>query len=111
MRAVLQGALRQSKLAGELGHVAELDKLLTAVTEGRLSNRNRAMAVLAREHGIGQSYVCSFLYLGKNSATKYWRHYKRGGTAALFARKASRRQKSNDARIKEAVFALLHSPP
>ena len=111
MRAVLQGALSQSELARELGHVAELDKLLTTVTEGRLSSRNRAMAVLARERGIGQSYVCSFLYLAKKTATKYWSDYKRGGTAALFARKASGRQKSNDDRMKEAVFALLHSPP
>jgi len=111
MRAVLQGALGQSELIGQLGHVADLDKLLTAVTEGRLSKRNRALAVLARERGIGQSYVCSFLYLGKGSATRYWQDYKRGGAVALFARQPSRRKKSNDERIKEAVFTLLHSPP
>jgi hypothetical protein len=111
MRAVLQRALHQSELLGQLGHVAELDELLTAVTEGRLSNRNKAMAVLARERGIGQSCVCAFLYLAKKTATKYWRDYKRGGTAALFARVTSGHQKSKDERIKESVFALLHSPP
>jgi hypothetical protein len=111
MRAVLQGALGQAELASELSHVAELDKLLVAITEGRLSNRNKAMAVLARERGIGQSYVCSFLFLSKNAATRYWSDYKRGGTAALFARKPSALKKSNDDRTKEAVFALLHSPP
>lgn len=108
---MLQGALRQSELAHQLSDVAELDKLLTAVTEARLSSRNKAMAVLARERGIRQSYVCSFLYLATKTATKYWRDYKRGGTAALFARKTSGRQKSNDEQSKEAVFALLHSPP
>lgn len=108
---MLQGAVRHSELAGELGHVAELDKLLTNVNEGRLSCRNRALAVLARERGIGQTYVCSFLYLAKKTATKYWKDYKSGGTAALFARKPNGRQKSTDARITEAVFALLHSPP
>jgi AraC-like DNA-binding protein len=61
MRAVLQGALGQAELASELSHVAELDKLLAAIIEGRLSNRNKAMAVLARQRGIGQSYVCSSL--------------------------------------------------
>jgi transposase len=111
MRAVLQGALGQPELARELGHVVELDKLLAAITEGRLQSRNRAMAVLARERGIGQSHVCSFLFLGKKTASKCWSDYKRGGTAALFARKANGRQKSNDDRTKEAVFALLHSPP
>jgi hypothetical protein len=111
MRAVLQGAVRHSEIAGQLHHVAELDKLLSAVTEGRLSNRNRAMAVLARERGIGQAYVCSFLYIAKKTATGYWNAYKRAGTSALFARKLSGRQKSTDGRIKDAVFALLHSPP
>ena len=111
MRAVLQGALGQAELASELSHVAELDKLLVAIIEGRLSSRNKAMAVLARERGIGQSYVWSFLFLSKNAATRYWSDYKRGGTAALFARKPSARQKANDDRTKEAVFTLLHSPP
>jgi hypothetical protein len=55
MRAVLQGEVPQSEIATELGHVAELDKLLIAVTEERLSVRNRAMAVLAGARGIGQS--------------------------------------------------------
>jgi hypothetical protein len=83
MRAVLQGAVGQSELADELRHVTELDKLINTVTEERLSSRNKAMAVLARERGFGQTCVCSFLYLGKKTATKYWRDYKRGGTAAL----------------------------
>jgi hypothetical protein len=111
MSAVLQGALSRDDLAKELGNVAELDKLLTTVREGRLSDRNKAMTILARERSIGQSYTCSFLHLAKRTATKYWNDYKRGGTAALFARKSNPRQKSNDDRIKQVVFALLHSPP
>lgn len=111
MRAVLQGSLPRGDLAKELGRVAELDRLLTAVWEGKLSQRNKAMVVLTRERSIRQSYACSFLYLAKKTATKYWNDYKRGGTTALFARKPNGRQKSTDDRIKQAVFALLHSPP
>jgi hypothetical protein len=111
MHAVLQGSLSRGDLAKELGHVAELDALLTAVWEGRLSQRNKAMVVLTRERSIGQSFACSFLYVAKKTAKKYWNDYKRGGTAALFARKPNGRQKSIDDRIKQAVFALLHSPP
>src|SRR5262249_4034950 len=56
MRALLQGAIPQSDIQNELKEVGELDKLLAAVTEGRLSIRNKAMAVLARARGIRQSY-------------------------------------------------------
>jgi transposase len=109
MRALLQGAVPH--VQNELKQVGELDKLLAAITEGRLSIRNKAMAVLARVRGIRQSHVCSFLYLAPKTATKYWKYYQRGGAAALFARKPSARQKFSDSRIQEAVFALLHSPP
>jgi transposase len=106
MRALLQGTVPD--VQNELKQVGELDKLVTAVTEGRLSIRNKAMAVLARARGIRQSYVCSFLFVSQKTATRYWKDYQRGGTAALFARKPSARQKFSDSQIQEAVFALLH---
>jgi hypothetical protein len=71
MRALLQGAIPQSDIQDELKEVGELDKLLAAVTEGRLSILNKAMAVLARARGVRQSYVCSFLYLATGTATRY----------------------------------------
>jgi transposase len=111
MRAVLQGAPHGAALAKGLGHVAELDVLLIGVREGRLSQRNRAMVILARERGINQSHARSFLHISKQTATRYWRLYQRGGTAALFAKRINSRQKSKDEGIKQAVFALLHSPP
>jgi len=77
MRALLQGAIPQSHVRNELKEVGELDKLLAAVSEGRLSVRNKAMAVLARARGVRQSYVCSFLYLGNRTATRYWKDYQR----------------------------------
>ena len=111
MRAVLQGAVPRATLTKELGHVAELDKLLTAILEGRLSHRNKAMAVLARERGIGQSYVRSFLHISKNAANRYWKDYQNGGTSQLFARKENSHKRSEDEDLKRAVFALLHTPP
>jgi transposase len=111
MRAVLQGAVPRATLTKELDHVAELDQLYTAILEGRLSHRNRAMAVLARERGISQSYVRSFLHISKSTATSYWKCYKKGGTTQLFAQKENRQKRSEDERLKQAVFALLHEPP
>lgn len=112
MRAVLQGAVPPATLKEEFGHIAELDKLLTAILEGKLSRRNRAMVVLARERGIGQSYVRSFLHISKGAATRYWKCYKNGGTTQLFAQKKRNSQKrSENEDLKRAVFALLHEPP
>jgi transposase len=111
MRAILQGALPRATLKEELGHISELDELLTAILEGKLSRRNRAMVVLARERGIGQSYVRSFLHISKNAATSYWRCYKNGGTTQLFAQKENRQKRSEDEDLKRAVFTLLHEPP
>jgi transposase len=111
MRALLQGAVPHATLTKELGHVAELDKLLTAILEGKLSHRNRAMAVLARERGIGQSYVRSFLHISKNAATRYWKYYQNGGTTQLFAQRENSQKRSEDEDLKRAVFALLHAPP
>lgn len=111
MHAVLQGALCRDNLAKELGHVAELDKLLAAVWNGRLSDRNRAMAILARERGVRQSYACSFLHISKGAATRYWNQYQQGGSTVLFARQEKSGTKSKDDSIKQAVFGLLHTPP
>ncbi|MGD0227122.1 MAG: IS630 family transposase [Terriglobia bacterium] len=111
MRALLQGALHRAALAKELGHVAELDRLLMGMHEGRLSHRNKAMAILARERGISQSHASSFLHVSPTTVSRYWKAYRRGGTAALFARKVSHPPKSKDEGIKQAVFALLHTPP
>ena len=69
------------------------------------------MAVLARERGIGQSYVRSFLYISKNTASNYWKCYKNGGTTQLFAQKERSKKRREDEDLKRAVFALLHEPP
>src|SRR5215471_9127920 len=52
MRKVLQGEFTPTLLCSEMGRLPGLDKLLTTVTEGRLSDRNRALAVLARNKGF-----------------------------------------------------------
>ena len=111
MHRLIQGAIPEIEIRTDLGHVAELDKLVSEVTEERPSMRNRTITVLARERGIAQSHVCSFLFIDRKTAARYCNDYEHGGTAQLFGRKPSGRQKSTDKRIKEAVFALLHSPP
>src|SRR5262249_1960122 len=110
MRAVQQGALHRAALAKELGHAPELDRLLIAVRNGRFGQRNKALVLLALARGIGQSHVSSFLHISKQTAARYWKRYQRGGTVALFAKLRNCRKKSMDEGVKQAVFALLHSP-
>ena len=49
MHRLLQGAIPEIEIRADLIHIAEQDKLVSAVTEERLSMRNRAITMLARE--------------------------------------------------------------
>jgi transposase len=111
MRKVFQGEVSLHALAGELGEVSDLDELLAAVIEGRLSDRSRALAVLAREKGFSISTVREFLSLSKASVLKYCRHYQEGGAELLLARKTPSTTKFDKEPNKQAVFSLLHAPP
>lgn len=66
-----------------MGSFADLDKLLTVVTEGRLSDRNRALTVLARNRGFSVADVCGFLSVSKEAVLEYCRRYREGGLKLL----------------------------
>ena len=111
MRRVLQGEFTPTLLCSEMGSLPALDKLLTTVTEGRLSDRNRALAVLARNKGLSLTDVCGFLSISKEACLKYCRCYRAGGFELLMSRKSPSITKFDKEQNKRAVFSLLHSPP
>jgi len=111
MRQVLQGEISLPALAQEAGNISDLQQLLTAVTQGRLSVRNRALAVLARAKGISCAHICGFLHIAKAALLKYCRRYRQGGAKLLLARKIPSRTKFDKDPNKKAVFSLLHTPP
>ncbi len=111
MRKVLQGEASLNPLARELGGLSDLNELLTVVTEGRLSDRNRALAVLAREKGFSITDVCGFLHLSKASVLKYCRRYHEGGAELLMVGKIPSTTKFDKEHNKQAVFSLFHTPP
>jgi hypothetical protein len=111
MRVVQQGAIPSAELKKELSHVSEFDELLRGTREGPLAQRKKAMTVLSHEKGVRWPFVCSFLHLSRGSVRRYWKRFQEGSTAALLAKRVNTRRKSQDDRIRKAVFALLHSPP
>jgi transposase len=113
MRNVQQGTIPLDILAYELPDIPlpVLGVFLAAAMKGKLSTRNRAVAVMSYVRGIQCDHICSFLQISTGSLFRYWRTYRETGAQNLFTRKTRRDKQSNDETVKSAVFALLHSPP
>jgi transposase len=111
MRALLQKEIGDEVLRRELGDMSEFACLLRRLYEGRLSDRNRSMVVLAKRRRLGRGVICTFLGISKVTYLKYLRTFERGGTASLFARRTMSSRKFDSEAVKEAIFSLLHEPP
>ena len=111
MRAVLQREISHDALCREIGDVHDITALLDRLYNGRLSDRNRSMAVLASHRGLTSGTVCNFLGIDKHTHRKYLRTFTDGGHSALFARQTKSNRKFDNDAIKQAVFGLLHEPP
>jgi transposase len=111
MRAILQKDISLDVLRSEIGDVPENHTLLERLYEGRLSDRNRAMVVLANGRGLSTRLVCDFLGIDRKTRRKYVRSFNDGGCEALFSRQVKVIRKTEDERLKQAVFGLLHEPP
>ena len=85
--------------------------LLKTLRDGRLRNRNRAMAVLASHHKVSSRTICDALGVGKAFVRKYCNKFDSGGVDALFARQSRSNRKIDNEKLRSAVFSLLHEPP
>ena len=111
MRAVLQKEVNPDALRMEIGDIPDIGALLDRLYDGRLSDRNRSMAVLATRRGLSSRTVCAFLGIDMQTYHKYLRTFDNGGHAALFARQTKSSRKFDNDAVKQAVFGLLHEPP
>ena len=111
MRAVLQMDISPDALRRDAGDVPDLGALLHHLYDGRLSDRNRSVVVLASRHGLSSGTVCSFLGIDSKTHRKYLRTFEAGGHAALFARQTKSTREFDDEAVKQAAFRLLHEPP
>src|SRR3954454_22230987 len=85
--------------------------LLHRLYEGRLSDRNRSMVVLASRRGLSGGAVCAFLGIDRTTRRKYLQMFEASGQAALFAPQTKSTRKFDNEAVKEAIFGVLHEPP
>ena len=69
------------------------------------------MAMLGYLRGISTAQICSFLHIPTRTLFKWWKLFREGGAKLLFTRRPRSDIKANNDALKQAVFALLHSPP
>ena len=111
MRSVLQNQIALSALKHQIGDPPELGELRRRLYDGRLTDRNRSMVILANRHGLSSSVTFSFLGISRHAYRNYLRTFKRTGVPGLFARQTRSNRKFDNETIKNAVFGLLHEPP
>jgi transposase len=111
MWKIIQGQMTVERLAEEIGERPDLGELLHAVTEGKLSLRNRALAILGKEKGFSIRIVANVLHMSRITVVKCCRSYSESGWKSLTIKKKSSNAKSNIDTNKQAIFSLLHSPP
>ncbi len=111
MLAVLQKKIDGETLKRHMGDLPGLEVLLHRLYTGRLSDRNRSLAVLAYRRRLTIDTICAFLGISTSTYSGYKRIFAKGGVGALFAKMARSTCKRNDEALKSAIFKVLHEPP
>lgn len=114
MLMLLQGKVTVSQLLQQApGRLSEGDAgiLIARIREGKLSQRNRALAVLADLKGLSVPQIVRFLMIKDDTVRDYLARYREDGLNGLFSFRSNKPTKHLQAEFKEALFAILHSPP
>lgn len=111
MRSVIQNDIDQIEFRAALSGCADIPELLDRLYGAKLSDRNKAMVLLARHYGIPGQNIYRFLGITKGTYYRYVSKHRDGGLDMLFGRKPSPNWKFDKQDIKDAVFRVLHEPP
>jgi transposase len=111
MHELMQGLVSIDSVRREIKDTEQIGELLHRIWEGRLSERNKALAVIASRRGAPLRTITRFLGIDRKTLRKYLQAFAEGGAKALFSRQVRSTRKSADVTTKQAVFALLHEPP
>ena len=85
MRQVLQKEINDDTLHRELDSIPDLSVLLQHLHNGRLLDRNRAMAALASHREIPSQTICDFLGVGKAFVRRCRNKLNSSGADVMFA--------------------------
>jgi transposase len=111
MWQILQGQTTVENVAAEIGERPDLRELVNAAIEGKLSVRNRALAILATEKGFSTRIISRVLHMSRTTVVRCRRSYSDFGSKSLALTKKSKSSKSDKKSNQDAIFSLLHSPP
>lgn len=114
MLFLLQGKITALRLLKEYGvdlSLEDAEKLITSVREGKLRERNRAIVVIATLKHIPISKIARFLMLDQRTVNNILGQYNEHGVDGLFSFRERMPRKHEQSKYKEALFAILHSPP
>src|SRR5262249_14231725 len=111
LRQVQQGKVSDAVIGQEFKNGADLYLALRHLRHGRLTERRRAVVVLASYRGIPMSTTRRFLGVSKQFVRRYSDVLRSDGVEAVFAlhRKSIRKIDNED--LRRAVFSLIHEPP
>lgn len=108
---ILQCGVSPALLSREIGEIQSLDMLIATVANGKLRERKKAVAVLARARTISATVIARMLKINRTTVADYWKTYSAFGAAQLFAGFYRRTKKSDDELLRNTLFSVLHSPP
>lgn len=111
MLALLQKRIDVEDLKHQTDNLSEIEVFLDQLYNGKLSNRNKSLAILAYRRGLTICTTCAFLGISSNTYWNYKRIFLNGGTEALFARKSYPTRKRDGDVLKSTIFKILHEPP
>ncbi len=114
MMDVLQGRASARRVANQLAAVLPRDlaeRLYSCVLNKPACYRTRALAMLAHKKGIRISTIWHFLRVGSHYVDSVVRHYQDEGINWFGKHRQKGLRKHELDRYREAVFAILHSPP
>lgn len=100
----------QAQLAGALS-VEEITKLVDHIKSGSLLTRNKAAAVLGLSKRIPTRLIAQFLLTNCKTLSNWHKRFKAQSIAGLLPYRRAKPKKSDNPKIKEAVFSVLHAPP
>jgi transposase len=111
MLGVLQGKEPLDSIRRVAANNKGFDKLVMNLRYGNLTCRNKSLAIIAKLRGISFRSISKFLHIHRKTASGYWNTYKIFGHERLFEGFHNKVLKSDDEKLINLLFSVLHAPP